>query len=69
MLALIGGKMKQSILIHLFWSNANETTFRNDEIAAHIGDNMEPPTKKEMQSILYAAKMEFARLRRKKKRA
>ena len=60
--------MKQSILIHLFWSDAHKTTERNDEISAHIGDDMEPPTKEEMQSILYAAKMEFANRRNKRKR-
>lgn len=61
-----GLKKTRAILLHVFWEESPGKMIRYGETSAHIGNDIEPPTDKEMQSILYAAKMEFARLRGRK---
>lgn len=54
----------QMFLVIAWRKNATpDRNVRYGEVTMHIGDLLNPPlTPKEMQSIAFAAKMEFARL-------
>ncbi len=56
----------KTFLIHIFWSKSFGKEIRNNEISAHI-ETVKPPTYKEMQAMLNAAKIEFAKIRRSKR--
>ena len=62
-------KAKPSILLYLCWqrSSGADRFIHYDEVTAEVG-LLDPPTQREMQSIMRAAQMEFARLSRKRTR-
>ncbi len=59
--------MMNILMLHIFWEIVpGDDTSRNGEVSVEVAENANPPTAAEMQSMAHAAKMEFARLRRKK---
>jgi hypothetical protein len=66
--------MNKSLFLNLHWEESdndldtNKAVERGGYVDTHIADNSDRPSDADMQRIMYAAKMEYGRIQREKKK-